>query len=58
MPPATFLVDVGHVHDALGNQGAAQAAWQEALPLLGHADPALAADVRRLIARSAGPLAV
>lgn len=49
---ATFLVEVGHAHDALGDQAAALAAWQEALPLLGHADPNLAADVRRLVARS------
>jgi DNA-binding SARP family transcriptional activator len=49
---ATFLVDVGHTHYALDNQSAALAAWQEALPLLDYADPALAADVRRLIARS------
>lgn len=52
-PAATFLVDLGRTHYALGNQTAALAAWQEALPLLDQADPALAADVRQLIARSA-----
>ncbi len=51
-PAATFLVEVGHALDALGDQAAALAAWQEALPLLDHADPGLAADVRRLVARS------
>ncbi len=43
---ATFLVDAGRAHDALGNHAAALAAWREALPLLDHSDPALAADVR------------
>jgi DNA-binding SARP family transcriptional activator/tetratricopeptide (TPR) repeat protein len=49
-PAATFLVDLGHAHDAAGNRTAALAAWEEALPLLDHADPTLAADVRRRIA--------
>lgn len=46
---ATFLVDAGRAQQALGNHTAALAAWREALPLLEHADPVLAADVRQRI---------